>query len=359
MTKEQTTGGEENAEFTAPEINPLEIAGLLGRLFEPKAPRGDTIDRLTKLGAKAKGIRAGHLHLPACIDDPGLPAVVPVAISSGDNPDVLSVKEHFEQYRDRPERKRGTANALTLQSFCNLTTRHATDDSVIFADTDWQKPSFTAIIDYHGKNAIMNAVTEDGETTDQEAIAVGLPEWMQHRIHYSFPLSEEWKTWVANNGKPMSQGDFAAFLEDRIGELTSPNTAEKNDLERDFATTVATPNQIIMLSRGLKVHVESKGGHIVNLATGEGQVSWEEVHKDAEGNALKVPGIFLINIAPFHRGDTVRVPVRLRYRVSEGKVVWFYQLYRPDLHITERVLEDLRITGEETGLPVYEGRPEH
>lgn len=335
-------------------FNPAMFAPLLGESL-----RGDAIERLTELGAKSKGAEINYLHLPGCFDDPGLPHCVPVGLRTGDDPSVFSVKDLVEQYRERPARKKGTANALTLQSFCNLTTRHATGDSVIFADTDWHKPSFTAIIDYHGKNVIMNAFAEDGTETDREAMAMGLPEWLQHRIHYAFPLSEEWNTWIANNGKAMSQGDFAAFLEDRIAELTSPNIAEKNDLERDFATTVATPSQIVMLSRGLKVHIESKGGHIVNLASGEGQVSWEEVHKDAEGNALKVPGIFLINIAPFHRGETVRVPVRLRYRVSEGKVVWFYQLYRPDLHITERVLEDLRITSEETGLPVYEGRPEN
>jgi Uncharacterized conserved protein (DUF2303). len=339
----------------------LKVEDVGPAMFAPLAGeglRGDAISRLAKLGAKAKGIRTEYLFVPECINDVGLPPVIPVAIRTGDFPEVVSVKALVEEYRDRPARKKGRANVLTLQSFIALVNRHATDHSVIFANTDWRSPEFTAIIDYHCKNRMVPETLENGEPTGNEIFVEGLPDNGKHHIHYTFPLSEEWKTWMAGNGKPMDQADFAIFLEDRIAELASPTDFEKSNLERDFATTVAPPSQIVQLSRGLKIHVESKGAHTVNLASGEGQISWEETHKDADGKALKVPGIFMVSVAPFHRGETVRMPVRLRYRAKDGKILWFYQLYRPDLHITERVLGDLAIVGEETKLPTYEGNPE-
>lgn len=54
----------------------------------------------------------------------------------------------------------------------------------------------------------------------------------------------------------------------------------------------------------------------------------------------------------------IRVPVRLRYRVKEGTVIWFYQLWRPDTYVTDAITKDRDAVHVETGLPIYEGSPE-
>ena len=157
----------------------------------------------------------------------------------------------------------------------------------------------------------------------------------------------------------MSQEDFAWFLEDRIPDLSSPTDEEVIRFEQDFATTVATPNQIVQLSRGLQVHVGQKVKAFKTLQTGEAQIAFEEEHTDAAGKPLKVPGIFVLSIAPFFMGEKIRVPVRLRYRpAGEKGVVWFYEIYRPDLAITEHVRTTLADARERTGLPTFEGSPE-
>lgn len=293
---------------------------------------------ISELGARAAQAQEIAIDL-TCLEDPGLPTQIP-ALWDPKTSSLTSIHSEAERYRLAPKRRQGTAKALTLASFIDLVNRHKTDDSVVFADTTWTKPSFTAVIDYH------------------EVDSAGAAAFGKHRVVYDFPLSEEWKKWVEMDGEVMSQMDFAVFLEDRIAELSSPSEAEKIALEREFATTVATPAELIQLSRGLQVHVESrvKAQHV--LQSGAGQIQWEESHNGADGKPLTVPGIFLLKIAPFFMGDTVRIPVRLRYRPAGGTVKWHYAIYRPDIHVTERVRADLDLVADSTTLPTFEGAPE-
>ncbi|WP_339760786.1 DUF2303 family protein [uncultured Hoeflea sp.] len=295
----------------------------------------DHIEAIAKLAREAAGIDITELKLAA----KGLPESVPVARLHGESPEFDSLKRLAEEWRLHPERKTGTAQVDTLTSFIDLTNRHKTADSAVFADTNWKAPALTAVIDYH-----------KAESTDAQ--------WLNHRVHYAFPLSEQWKTWVATNGKTMSQADFAQFIEDNIADLSSPEALEVTDFEAKFATKIATPSELVALSRGLAVRVESKAMSSVVLQSGEGEIVWDEVHQDADGKKLKVPGLFMLQIPLFHMGETQRVPVRLRYRIREGSTVWFYQIYRPDVAVTEGVLDDYEDATAKTGLPGFIGKPE-
>ena len=310
-------------------------------------PTASAIQELTDLASQARGIDIVSIQSP--LGGAGVPETISVGIRHGNSPDVVDISRFFEAYRVHPARKTGTAKALTLASFIALTKRHQTKGSAVFADTNWQKPTFTAVIDYHEPNSL---ITDDGPEVP------GTPRFGKHRIHYDFPLSDEWKIWTEANGEGMTQLDFAVFLEDRIAELAAPFEAEAIALERDFATTIATPSQLIQLSRGLQVNVDSKVKNVQTLQTGEAQIAFEETHSDSDGKPLKVPGIFILSIAPFFMGALIRIPVRLRYRVRAGGVVWQFQMVRPDQHITDRVRSDLHRVGEETTLPTFEAQPE-
>lgn len=293
---------------------------------------------IANLGARAEGAEITVLQAPDGI--PGLPSAIPVALKRGAQPAIEGLHQLFSPYRLHPQRKSGTAEAQTFEAFCDLTNRHKTEHSAIFADTSWRKPAFTTVIDYHD---IANG---------------GRADFGEHRIRYSFPLSDEWNAWIENDGQPMKQDAFAWFLEDRAPELSAPTEHERAVLEQQFATTIATPAQVVELSRGLAVNVDTRVKASKTLQSGEGQIQWEEAHNGADGQPLKVPGLFILNIAPFFMGDPVRIPVRLRYRVSRGEVSWFYQIYRPDLHITEHVRRTLADARAATDLPSYEGNPE-
>ncbi|CAM5575058.1 hypothetical protein MAUB1S_09666 [Mycolicibacterium aubagnense] len=302
------------------------------------SPIGVDLQAAADLGAKAHGIEIIQINRPEGMQ--GVPASIPAALRRGDTPNVENIAHLFSYYRTHPERKSGQALALTFETFCELTGRHKTEHSAIFANTDWKKPAFTAVIDYH------------------EKVTAGRADNGKHRVHYAFPLSEEWQAWVAQDGKPMKQEEFAWFLEDRVAELSSPTDHEKVTYSDQFATTVATPAQVVELSRGLRVHIDTKVKASTTLQSGEGQIAWEETHNGDDGKPIKVPGLFLLYIAPFFMGEKVRIPVRLRYRVKDGQTVWFYQIYRPDIAITEHLREHMLKAKNILELPVFEGSPE-
>lgn len=284
--------------------------------------------------ARQTGSQLVSISLPEKIN--GLPAFVPVLVNQQTGA-VTSLHDKLAPWRTKPERKTGTARAETLESFIELVQRHKLDNSVIFATTDWRKPSLTAVIDYHSE------VAPDNGT---------------HRIHYQFPLSEEWRAWLDVNAKPMEQAAFAEFIEDHIADLSSPDTSEISDFEQMFSAKVAFPNDIVILSRGLQINAETRVKQAVKLQTGETQIMFEEDHKTAGGEPLVVPGVFVLQIAPFFMGETKRIPVRLRYRLVNGTLKWSFQLYRPDRYITEQVRADLEFAAKETALPKFEGSPE-
>lgn len=299
-------------------------------------PSGDSIKAIKAL-ADAAGTDLAVAKLGTPIH--GLPDAIPVLINR-DSGQAVGILNLFEAFRFAPARKFGTAKVSTLESFIDLVNRHKTSDTVIFASTDWQKPSLTAVIDYH-ENA-------NGGKADNG----------KHRIHYEFPLSEEWKAWNAINGEKLQQVEFAEFIEDHIAELSAPDTMEEEDFRSKFGFKVAYPNELVALSRGLQVHTESRVKNNVVLQTGEGEITWDEEHRDAGGNKLNVPGMFILSVPPFFMGDAARIPVRLRYRVQAGAVVWICQLYRPDVHITQQVMRDLERAANETELPHFQGAPE-
>ena len=273
----------------------------------------------------------------------GVPDTIPVFINrTTGKPE--SVKALFDEWRIVPQRRKGMASVNTLESFVALTERHATANSVIFADTNWRAPSLTAIIDYHSKEA--------GGPADN----------CSHRIHYPFPLTEEWQAWVAIDGKPLNQGQFAEFIEDHRADLAAPHEDEIAYWQDMLGGKVAYPNELQMLSRGLKINAETKASSAVTLATGEGELTWEETHtaRDTKGGKIIVPSLFMVSVAPFYQGEKARMPARLRYRMPQGggSVSWSVHLYRPDIYVTEQVTRDLDRTASETGLPAFQGKSE-
>jgi uncharacterized protein YfdQ (DUF2303 family) len=267
----------------------------------------------------------------------GLPVQVP-ALFDHETQQLRSVKNIIDEFRQEPDRRAGTATALTLRSFIDLVNRHKDDGSVVFGETAWPSPKLTAVIDYH-----------DLERTAR---------WGRHRISYAFPITDEFKAWVANNAKAMEQGEFAAFLEEHAAELASPLDGEKSEFERLFKATFASPNELIDLSRSLEVFVGAKVKRQERLQTGERTIEFSEEHLNGSGEKITIPGIFMLSVPAFVDGHAVRIPARLRYRLGGGSITWFYQLYRWEFWLREQVVSDLHRVGEETGLPTFEGSPE-
>ena len=280
---------------------------------------------------------------PSLIDIPtqglgeGLPSSVPVGFDAHSQT-YRSVKGLVEEYRVAPPRRKGTATADTLASFVELTNRHKDANSALFGRAIWPSPSLTAVLNY-----------------DAEGVGARFGD---HRVVYAFPLTEEFKAWVGCNAKPMDQEVFAAFLEEHAAELAAPMDGERSEYERLFGEAMATPQEVVMLSRHLEVFVNAKAKQGVRLQSGERVVEFSEDHVNAKGERITIPGVFMVSLRAFVDGEPVRIPARLRYRISGGDIKWFYQLYRWEFFLREQVQRDLNEAAEKTALPSYEGSPE-
>ena len=298
-------------------------------------PTEAAIEKIVSLGKKASD--ATIVSIDTTNLGAGLPTVVPV-LWDRNNQTAHSLRKLVEEWRNKPERVIGSANAQTLKSFIDLINRHKNENSAVFGDLNWREPKFTAVIDYIGHGAD--------------------PAFGVHRILYAFPLSESFKAWSSANGKKMNQADFAAFVEDHIADIAAPTDEERAAFESLVQTKFATPAELMQLSRGLQVNVNTVVKNAKTLQSGEGEVLFSEEHTDVAGARLTVPGLFLISIPIYLFGDPVRLPVRLRYRVESGKLAWFYQLWNIEEFVTKRIADDLTQVEAETLLPAFDGSPE-
>ncbi|WP_353641344.1 DUF2303 family protein [Mesorhizobium sp. WSM2239] len=267
----------------------------------------------------------------------GLPDIVPVAFDRTAQA-FKSVKSLVEEFRTAPQRRKGTAKADTLDSFIALVDRHKDAQSALFGKTSWPDPKLTCVLNYDSEG-------EEARFGD-------------HRVIYSFPLTEEFKAWVNGNAKLMPQDAFAAFLEEHAAELAAPSEGEVSEYERLFKERFATPSELIELSRHLEVFVAARAKQGIRLQSGERTIEFAEEHQNAKGESITIPGIFMVSVPAFVDGDAVRLPARLRYRIASGDIKWFYQLYRWEFFLREQVGYDLKEAAEKTGLTAFEGAPE-
>jgi uncharacterized protein YfdQ (DUF2303 family) len=293
------------------------------------------IELVTALATE--GTTPSIMHITTSGLGAGLPASLPVAFDRKSQA-FKSVKTLVDEYREAPSCRKGTASADTLVSFIDLVNRHKDAESALFGKTTWPAPKLTAVLDY-----------------DREGFGARN---RAHRVVYAFPLTDEFKIWVNTSGKPMDQEAFAAFIEEHAVELSAPMDGERSTYEQLFKEPMATPSEVLSLSRHLEVFVSAKAKQGIRLQTGERVVEFTEEHQNAKGEKVVIPGIFMVSVPAFIDGDPVRIPARLRYRISGGDITWFYQLYRWEYFLREQVGHDLREAAEKTGLPSFEGAPE-
>ncbi len=260
----------------------------------------------------------------------------------------------FDSARDVPRFRRGTASMTSIASFIDHVNRFGDTDSAVFADDSKTTPKLTAVLDYHR-----------ADTGTDSARAHGDYGHGKHRTTFAFPLSEEWKAWTKLNGTVMTMGEFALFLEDRIGDIAIAGDEFPEDIARFVnvnggADSIADFATLVELSRGLKVFEQANVEEATNLASGEGHIRFSVEHetKTRTGGAVKVPTMFFIAIPVFAKGPFYRIGARLRYRKTNEGVKFWYDLYRADRsfdHAFDEAVEKVRV---ETPAAVFFGAPE-
>lgn len=257
----------------------------------------------------------------------------------------------FDNFRDAPRRREGTAVMTRLPSFIAHVNRFKDSDSALFACDDPATPKLIAVLDYH----------EDENAEDREFEA--RPRFGYHRTAYAFPLSEEWQAWMKSDGEEMDMLAFAAFIEDRIVDVEAVEGTGLNDAMKKFigsvSAKIATPTRLMELSRGLTIYEKGVVKDVRKLSSGEAQVAFESEHVDASGAPIDIPNLFVITIPVFANSkDFYRIAARLRYRKANGGIVFWYDLWRTELVFQSAFDEACAETTDKTGLPLFVGAPE-
>lgn len=252
----------------------------------------------------------------------------------------------FDQYRSRPLRRKGAAAFTRLESFIAHVNRFKDGDSAIFADENPSAPKLTAVLDYNHAGGIASVA----------------PRFGGHRASYAFPLSPEWKAWFGKDCVQMNMIEFAAFLEDHIVDVLSEPGQLSETAQRFVAATggkFATPTKLMEIARGLQVNESSLVKEARNLSTGEAEIVFDTQHTGADGKPLKIPNMFVIAIPVFARASvSYRLIARFRYRKTNGGVVFWFELWRPDLVFNDAFEEAVKQVESATELPVFMGAPE-
>jgi uncharacterized protein YfdQ (DUF2303 family) len=220
-------------------------------------------------------------------------------------------------------RKRGTATLLDLSSFIvYCKDQDMSSTGYIYANTD--RRSFTAVFnDYHSNIA----------------------GWRDHRAQFAAQFTPEFAKWVDNNGaaKAKDQTSFAEFIEDNFADLVPPYAQQLLDV----ATSIQAKTDINFNSAK-------------RLHDGQVQLGYTEVidAKAGADGALTIPREFELGMRIFKNGDGYKLKARLKYRLGNGGVKFWYELDRYERAVEDAFTGYIETVAKESGYSVLVGSPD-
>lgn len=226
----------------------------------------------------------------------------------------------LEKFLPAPLRKKGHTTLNDVGSFILLVNAEKKPSTRLYGNLI--NPLFHAVFNDHADG------TEPG--------------WQDHSAKYACPLSIEWKTWLAQSGRQMSQADFAAFIENNLPDIASPPAAD-----------------MLEISRSLEAKKKVNFASGIRLSNGQNELTYEEeITGTAQKGKLSVPEIFTIGIPVLEGGARYQVEAKLRYRIADGgKLTMWFELVRPH-KILEHAVTEVRVQIETaTALLMLNGTP--
>lgn len=228
--------------------------------------------------------------------------------------------ERIERQMPAPSRKRATIVVHDLASLMQYASdQNCTTAGYIYADAP--------------KNRLVAVFNDDGGAS---------PGWRDHRCEYVAAYTPEFERWKANDRKQMAQQAFAEFIEDNMADL---NGAESRKL-LDVALTLAAKTAIQFRSSR-------------RLDNGEFQLNYHEAIEATAGQdgALSIPRTFSLGLRIFRNGDGYVLDARLKYRMRDGAVQFWYELDRVERAIEEAFSGYVQQVREKSGYRVLLGAP--
>lgn len=199
----------------------------------------------------------------------------------------------LEQYLELPTSKRGVYLPADVDSFVQYVKRHHDKERT----TIWVHPESGHIA------AILDDVSPDA------------PAWRRHRVELRLRMTSEWRYWLEQNNRMMSQEDFAEHIEGGLTEIHEPDAAVMLEIAQTFHATT---------------HAQFRSS--TRLHSGEQRLQYDEEVKAAAGTAgdLTVPTTLKLAISPFVGEEPYAVAARIRFRLNAGRLTLGYRLDRPE-----------------------------
>lgn len=234
--------------------------------------------------------------------------------------------ENTEKDEAIPRRKKGKVTVTDSDSFIGYVNRHGSlAASTIWCDANYitGKVSLTAIINDHGE--------QEGEQ-----------QWRDHLATFAPVFSGEWTRWNSKNKEAFGQADFAIFIEGNL---------------KDIASIEGCPSgaQMLEMALSFEANQDMRFKSAIRLQNGGVQMSFVQDDDSQTLAKMQIFDRFSLGLPVFWNGDAYQLDARLRYRVRDGKLTFWFELIRPDKVLeasTKTLIEKIKA---ETGKPFFFG----
>lgn len=235
--------------------------------------------------------------------------------------------EDLENLATLPFRKRAYVVLQDSPSFIEYVNEHGNVvETHLYANVDYEKFSCSVL-----------AVIDDHSTNDAA--------WREHLARFTPVKAYEWVKWTANDKRPMSQSDFATFLEDNL---------------QDIATVEGMPNGSDMLNMALNFEANSDKRFKRRVDLQSGGVHFEFVDEANAETSSKFRFFERFTLGlPVFEGSKSAYPVeaRLKFRQANDKLTFWFELVRADRVFRRAVEDELFSIKEKTGFKLLTGTP--
>ncbi|TDY26265.1 uncharacterized protein YfdQ (DUF2303 family) [Paraburkholderia sp. BL6665CI2N2] len=229
-----------------------------------------------------------------------------------------------------PLRKRAVVRVRDAESFIDYVKRHGSlTDSTVWCLADYVqgKIAFTGIINDHGEDAAAAA-------------------WRDHRAFFTPEFSEEWRRWNAVNKKPFTQVEFGAFIEENLKDIASPE-----------GSNLPSGSAMLEMALAFEAVQDMRFKSSVRLQNGGVNLSFVQDDDAQTLQKMQVFERFSIGVPVFWNGDAYQIDARLRYRVRDGKLSFWFELIRADKVLEAAATTVISTIKEKTGSPFFFGDP--
>jgi uncharacterized protein YfdQ (DUF2303 family) len=244
-------------------------------------------------------------------------------------PPGWTLREHNDNaFLPVPVRKKATVDLMDVDSFIAYVKRHGS----LAVSTIWCTANYgTAEI------AFKCIINDHGEKEDEAA-------WRDHIVSFKPRFSSEWGDWLGKNKIAFSQTEFAAFIENN---------------SKDIASIDGSPSGAQMLEMALAFEAtqDVRFKSAIRLQNGGVQMSFVQDDDDQTVQKMQMFDRFSLGFPVFWNGDAYRVDARLRYRVREGRLAFWYELIHADKVLESACKTLVDLIKEKTGNPFFFGIP--